>query len=142
MRTSKTKINQIEKFIIKKAKEYRKKKEEAAAKKDADQKARDAKLRAIDLKSKKILTKTKKHEYDDDRTSFKLSIDNYATFSELREAQEYKEKEKANHQKSKSIVRKGGHEAMNMIYGDIEEEPMPKGIQPNVESREKSQKRV
>jgi hypothetical protein len=53
-----------------------------------------AKLRAIDLKCKEILQRSKRCDISESRTSFRLSIDHFSTFSDLRVNKKVKDEEK------------------------------------------------
>lgn len=49
-------------------------------------------MRAIDIKAKQIVSRSKKVDDNISRTSFKHSIDQYDTFSQLREDNERRKK--------------------------------------------------
>lgn len=91
MRTSKSKIKQIEKFIKTKAKEYKQQLKLEKNKKEDEEKIKLSKLRAIDIKCRKIANKSKKLDPNASRTSFQLSVDHFSTFSELRKNHEVKQ---------------------------------------------------
>ena len=81
MRTSKNKMIEIEKFIMKNAKAYQEGQKNKKQEKMEAEKVKEAKLRAIDLKCKEKVTKSKKYDPTDERTSFHNSIDHFSTFS-------------------------------------------------------------
>lgn len=62
MRTSKKKMIEIEKFIMKNAKAYQEEQRKKKIEKMETEKVKEAKLRAIDLKCKEKLTKSKKYD--------------------------------------------------------------------------------
>lgn len=65
MRTSKKKMIEIEKFIMKNAKAYQEEHQKKKIEKMEAQKVKEAKLRAIDLKCKEKVTRSKKYDPTD-----------------------------------------------------------------------------
>ena len=80
-RTDEKKIKKIQKFIEKEAKKYADSLKEGKKKEEEAKKLREGKLRAIEIKSREMVERSKKIDVNESRTSFKLSIDQFDTFS-------------------------------------------------------------
>ena len=121
-RTDERKIKKIQKFIDKQAKKYLDSIKEQKKKEEESKKIKEAKLRAIDIKSKQMVERSKKLDINESRTTFRLSIDQFQTFSQLREDNEGRKKKKKSERQLKQNIKNGGGALQNAIYEELDEE--------------------
>ena len=69
-----------------------------------------------------MVERSKKLDINESRTTFRLSIDQFQTFSQLGEDNEGRKKKKKSERQLKQNIKNGGGALQNAIYEELDEE--------------------